>query len=93
VAEYTQLGTALSSNTVQNDIFLFLAVTGWRSNEARCLRHSEIDIERRIVTLADTKSGVSIHPLSQAALDIVRRQVSATNEYVFVLQHGKLVSN
>ena len=49
-AEYAQLGTALKGG-VLSDIFLFLAVTGFRSGEARNLRWSELDLERSIVTL------------------------------------------
>jgi hypothetical protein len=47
LVEYQQLGTALSA-TVPNDIFLFLTLSGWRSTEARLLKHSEIDLERSI---------------------------------------------
>jgi integrase len=93
-AEYQQLGTALTgSATVANDIFLFLSVTGWRSSEARFLKHSEIDMERRVVTLTDTKTGRSIRPLSLAAINIINKQSSATNEYVFVLNDGKPPTN
>jgi integrase len=92
VSEYAQLGTALGSASVPNDVFLFLAVSGWRSSEARLLKHSEIDLERRIATLGDTKTGVSIRPLSSAAIDIIKRQ-SSTSEYVFALQKGHPASN
>jgi integrase len=57
----------------------------------RLLKHSEIDLERCIATLGDTKTGVSVRPLSGAAIDIIKRQ-QATGEYVFALQ-GKLISN
>jgi integrase len=92
IAEYAQLGTALSTATVPNDVFLFLAVSGWRSSEARLLKHSEIDMERRIATLGDIKTGESVRPLSSAAIDIIKRQ-SATSEYVFALQQGRPASN
>jgi integrase len=93
-AEYQQLGIALNgSASVANEIFLFLVVTGWRSSEARFLKHSEIDLERRIATLTDTKSGRSIRPLSSAAIDIIKRQGSATSEYVFALHNGQPPSN
>ena len=92
IAEYAQLGTALGTPTVPNDIFLFLAVSGWRSSEARLLKHSEIDLERRIATLGDTKTGASVRPLSSAAIDIIKRQ-SRSSEYVFALQQGRPASN
>jgi integrase len=91
MAEYAQLGTALSSATVPHDIFLFLAITGWRSTEARLLKHSELDLERHRATLGDTKTGVSIRPLSSAAIDIIKRQ-SRSGEYVFASQ-GTPLSN
>jgi len=92
IAEYAQLGTALGTATVPNDIFLFLAVSGWRSSEARLLKQSEIDLERRIATLGDTKTGASVRPLSSAAIDIIKRQ-SRSSEYVFALQQGRPASN
>ena len=85
MAEYQQLGTALSSASVPNDIFLFLAVSGWRSSEARLLKYSECDLDRRIATLGDTKTGVSIRPLSSAAIDLIKKQPSTNGEYVFAL--------
>ena len=45
---------------VATDVFLFLAVSGWRSGEAKNLKFSEVDLERRVATLGDTKSGLSI---------------------------------
>jgi hypothetical protein len=44
-AEYTQLGAALKGGVI-SDIFLFLAVTGFRSGEARNLRWSECSAAR-----------------------------------------------
>jgi integrase len=91
MAEYAQLGTALSPASVAHDIFLFLAVTGWRSSEARLLKHSELDLERHTATLGDTKTGISIRPLSSAAIDMIKRQ-SRCGEYVFAPQ-GTPLSN
>jgi len=50
----------------------FLALTGWRKSEALGLRWTEIDLARRTVTLADSKTGRSIRPLSHAACDVLR---------------------
>ena len=67
IAEYALLGTALNSSaTMANDVFLFLAVSGWRSSEARLLKHSELDLERHTATLGDTKTGMSVRPLSES---------------------------
>ena len=50
--EYAQLGAALNGDMI-SDIFLLLAITGWRSSEAKNLRWSECDPERNIATLVD----------------------------------------
>jgi integrase len=49
-----------------------LALTGWRSGEALGLRWTDVDLVRRTATLADTKTGRSMRPLSQAACDVLR---------------------
>jgi integrase len=72
--EYTQLRSALENEkNVASDVFLFLAISGWRSGEAKNLKFSEVDLEHRVATLGDTKSGVSIRPLSSAAVEIIKR--------------------
>ena len=65
---------------------------GFRSGEARNLRWSELDLERSIVRLEDTKSGVSVRPLSNIALEIIKRQ-PRTNEYVFDYGDGRPVNS
>jgi integrase len=86
--EYAQLGAALNGGIV-SDIFLLLAVTGWRSSEAKNLRWSELDMERCIATLGDTKTGVSVRPLSDTAINIIKRQKQNGAAYVFDHGHGK----
>jgi integrase len=87
-AEYAQLGKALNGTALKNDIAMsvikFLAISGFRSGEALQLKWSALDLERRIVTLEDSKTGRSIRPLSQAAIEIVQSQ-GRTSEYVFGL--------
>ena len=77
-AEYAQLGTALNGG-VLSDIFLFLAVTGFQKRDRLNLRWSELDLERSIVTLGDTKTGVCVRPLSGAAIEIIQRQSAPAN--------------
>lgn len=89
--EYHQFGDALDG-TLTSDIFLLIAVTGWRSGEVKNLRWSECDLERQIATLGDTKSGVSIRPLSGAAIEIIKRQARAS-EFAFTYQHGRPVNS
>jgi integrase len=89
-AEYTQLGSALNGGTI-SDIFLLLAVTGFRSSEAKNLRWDECDLERNIVTLGDTKTGVSVRPLSDIAIEIIKRQKHNGASYVFDHERGRAV--
>jgi integrase len=91
VLEYQQLGTAISCASVPHDIFVFLAISGWRSSEARLLKHTEIDLERRIATLVDTKTGASVRPLSNTTIEIIKRQ-ERNGDFVFNRQ-GRPVSN
>ena len=86
-AEYAQLGKALNGNLKNNTamfVIKFLVISGFRSGEALQLKWNELDIERRIATLENTKSGRSIRPLSQAAIEIVQAQKRAS-DYVFGL--------
>jgi integrase len=76
--EYALLGAALRQGEA-NGIWpvavgaaRFLALTGWRSGEALALRWSDIDLARRTSRLADTKTGLSVRPLSHAACDVLR---------------------
>jgi integrase len=73
----------------------FLALTGWRSGEALGLRWSEIDLARRTARLADTKTGLSIRPLSRAACDVLSKlpriwlaSAEAGGELVFPATRG-----
>lgn len=52
----------------------FLALTGWRSGEALGLKWSEVDLARHTATLADSKTGRSVRPLSKAACEVLRSQ-------------------
>ena len=76
--EYAALGTALRRAEGESywpaavAAARFLALTGWRSGEALGLRWSDLDLARRTATLADTKTGRSVRPLSHAACDILR---------------------
>ncbi len=91
-AEYAQFGAALNGDMV-SDIFLLLAVTGFRSSEVKNLRWDECDLERSIVTLGDTKTGVSVRPLSDVAISIIKRRTKNGSEYVFNHEHGKPIGN
>jgi integrase len=91
--EYRALGFALQKAVTQQ-LWLpavaaarFLAVTGWRSGEALGLRWDEVDLARRTATLADTKTGRSVRPLSRAACDILAGLMQ-TSDLVFSATRG-----
>jgi integrase len=93
--EYAALGAALRQGEADGiwpaaiAITRFLARTGWRSGEALGLRWSEIDLARRTATLADSKTGRSIRPLSRAACDVLRALPRMmTGELVFPATRG-----
>ena len=65
----------------------FLALTGWRKGEAVELRWSEIDLARRTARLADTKTGSSLRPLSNAACAVLRA-LPRVGERVFPASRG-----
>lgn len=91
--EYGTLHRALDNvQSTVSDCILFVALTGWRASEARCLKWSEIDIDRRVATLGDTKSGLSIRPLSMAAIEIIKRRPSSA-QFVFAMQTGLPMRN
>jgi integrase len=93
-SEYAQVWRALENEkNVASDVFLFLATSGWRSGEAKNLRWNECDLEHRVATLGDTKSGVSIRPLSGAAIEIIKRQLIKNGQFVFEHKHAKPISN
>ena len=52
----------------------FLLLTGWRRGEALGLRWGDLDLPRRSARLQDTKTGLSVRPLSQAACDVLMSQ-------------------
>jgi integrase len=56
------------------------------------LKWNELDIERRIINLEDTKSGRSIRPLSHAAIEIIQSQ-KRSSEYVFGGDKGRPIAN
>jgi integrase len=93
--EYQQLWSAIHGNAVRPavaDMFLFLAVTGFRGGEARLLKWAELDLERSCATLIDTKTGKSVRPLSGAAIEIIQRQ-ECKGDYVFTFLKDQPIGN
>jgi integrase len=93
-AEYQQLQKAIYrvSNSIVANIFTMIAITGWRSSEVRLLKFSECDLERQVATLGDTKSGISVRPLSVEAVKIIEAQPKR-GPYVFEYEHARPVNN
>lgn len=65
----------------------FLALTGWRTGEAIGLTWREVDLERRTAILGDTKTGLSMRPLSRAACELLKR-LDGNTELVFGAARG-----
>jgi len=92
--EYKMFGAALVEATTREQLWpaalaaaRFLILTGWRRGETLGLRWREIDLARRTATLADTKTGRSMRPLSRAACDVLRG-LPQTSELVFPATRG-----
>jgi integrase len=92
--EYAALGAALRQGEAEGiwpaaiAAARFLALTGWRTGEALALRRSDIDLGRRTARLADTKTGLSVRPLSNAACDVLRSLPSMTGDLAFPATRG-----
>jgi integrase len=92
--EYLALGEALRRAEAQGvwsaavAAARFLALTGWRSGEALGLRWTEVDLTRRTARLADTKTGLSIRPLSHPACKVLRALSRASGQLVFPATRG-----
>jgi integrase len=71
-SEYKQLGDGVAESKeiwpYAISALHFLALTGWRSGEVLNLRWRDLDVERRVARLPDTKTGASTRPLSISAL-------------------------
>ena len=91
--EYQMLGEALRKAAAASvwpaavAAARFLSLTGWRSGEALGLRLHEVDLVRRTATLADTKTGRSVRPLSHAACEVLQG-LTRSGELVFAASRG-----
>ena len=92
--EYSALGEALRRAEAQGvwpaavAAARFLALTGWRSGEALGLRWAEVDLARRTARLADTKTGLSIRPLSHPACNVLGALPRTSPGLVFQATRG-----
>lgn len=94
--QYASLGETLANaeyanvNPIPIKIARVLLLSGCRRGEIENLRWSEVDFKKQCLVLADTKTGASVRPVSQAVLDlIVEQRAVSWHEYVFSLNGGK----
>ncbi len=65
------------------------ALTGCRRDEIAGLRWSEVDFERGLLILADSKTGKSIRPLGAAAITLLQGiDRNETSDFVFPAERG-----
>jgi integrase len=69
---------------------LLMIITGWRRGEVLGLRWSEVDLSRRTAGLADTKTGASLRPLSDAACEVIGAQ-PRNCDVVFASRSGQSI--
>jgi integrase len=65
----------------------FAAITGWRRGEVLALRWADLDLDRRMAILGDTKTGRSIRPLSHTACELLL-SLERTGDLVFPATRG-----
>lgn len=93
-AEAGRLGAVLTKwETRENakqavTIIRLLSLTGARRSEISELKWSEIDFEQGFFRLGDTKTGVSIRPVSKLALELLDRQPREHSDWVFPASTG-----
>jgi len=89
VDELRQLGKALDDlegegvNKKALDITRLWVLTGCRRQEIAELTWSEIDFERGLLVLADSKTGRSVRPLASAALSLLN-EIQRDKDSIFV---------
>lgn len=69
-------------------IIRLLSLTGARRSEISELKWSEIDFDQGFLRLGDTKTGLSIRPVSKIALDLLARQPREHRIWVFPASTG-----
>ena len=93
--ELARLGRAISnfesSNTNKNGptVIRLLVLTGARRGEIESLKWSEIDLDRGIVRLAESKTGAKILPLPPAAAQLLQSIQPTASDWVFPAARGE----
>ncbi|MDE0003903.1 MAG: tyrosine-type recombinase/integrase [Rhodospirillaceae bacterium] len=93
-AEISALGKALAKanvDPIKRAVIQVAMLTGLRISEVISLRWDCVNFESRTVLLPTTKTGRRIHPLSTAALDILR-ELTNRGEHVFCIAPAQPVT-
>ena len=64
-------------------IIRLLALTGARKSEIACLRWSELDLDRGLLRLRDSKTGPKVIPIGKAALELLVALKPNGSKYLF----------
>lgn len=95
-SELAALGKAISeletagTNPTGLDVIRLLCLTGARRGEIEALRWSEVDLERGLIRLADSKTGAKAFPLAPAALGLLKELNAKKHaEWVFPAARGE----
>jgi len=96
LAELQAIGEALAARPAKEaaavDAIRLLALTGLRRNEVLRLRWAEVDFERKLLRLEETKTGARLKALGPAALALLKRRHEYARkgaEYVFPARRGE----
>lgn len=96
LAELGKLGSACNAleqegvNAKALNITRLWALTGCRRQEIAELKWSEVDFERGLLVLADTKTGRSIRPVADAALSLLKGiERHKESDFVFPADRGE----
>ena len=90
--QLARLGRVLMSGppNINNDFFLVQALTGTRCRELRYALVSDLDVNRKVLIVRETKSGrvEEVHLCDAALTVLIRRKSLATGRYLFGSKRG-----
>ena len=92
--QLARLGRVLMSGppNINNDFFLVQALTGTRCRELRYALVSDLDVNRKVLIVRETKSGrvEEVHLCDAVLTVLIRRKSLATGRYLFGSSRGDL---
>lgn len=93
-AEFALIGQALTDleaegcNTAGIAILRLILLTGARPSEIESLTWAEVDLDHQCLRLTQSKTGYSVRPLAQAAVNILADLARSQSPYVFPATRG-----